>query len=169
MEQNQIIDEILKKIFSNKDIKEGYKELEEKLKSEKNNVDFCNKILTKLNISPFNEYLIKDSDPFKIYLYLFDKLRLCLSPDDEILFKIIISLFNIPASNEVNKLNIIIKKLKGEKLFIFKNYNKLLDKIVIPSLSKKDIAIQKEAYYLEQIIKEEIGLLFQKDKKFFAF
>ena len=70
-----------------------------------------------------------------------------------------------PASNEVNKLNIIIKKIKGEKLFIFNNYNKLLDSIVIPSLSKKDIAIQKEAYYLEQIIKEEIGILFQKEKK----
>ena len=165
MEQNKIIDEILKKIFSNNDIKEGYKALEEKLKSEKNKVELCNIILTKLNTSPFNEYLIKDSDPFKIHLYLFDKLRTCLYPDNEILFKILFSLFNIPASNEVNKLNIIIKKLKGEKLFIFKNYNKLLDSIVIPSLSKKDIAIQKEAYYLEQIIKEEIGILFQKEKK----
>ena len=72
-------------------------------------------------------------------------------------------MFIFPHPNEMDKVNNIIKIIKDEKIFILKNFDKLLNKIIIPLITKNEEPIKTIGYYLDQIVKDGIGSLFQKN------
>ena len=78
----------------------------------------------------------------------------------DIFFEIIFAVYKIKL-NGVNKVNIIIEIIKGEKIFMIKHFDKIVENIIISLLSEKEITKRNEGYYLDQIIKAGIGSLFQ--------
>lgn len=138
--------------------------LEEQIDSIQNKkFEYCKRLFQKLKESPFNSYVIHDEISIKIYQHLFDILenRVELSISEPIYLDIIFSLYAVHKLENLNTFTILIQILKDENIFISKNFSKLLDNLVIPLLSEKDITLRNNGYYLDQIIKDEIGSLFK--------
>ena len=158
------INEILKLLFNKYNQNKGYEKLENHLiKGEIYPIKCAKKILLKISIDPMKQYLMRDGNSIKIYFSLFKILKkVLINFDNNIFFDIIESIFLIDLK-ELNKMNIIIEIIKGEKIFMLKHFDKLLNKIVIPLLLKEEVNQRNEGYYLDQVIKVGIGSLFQKD------
>ena len=166
METNNTIDRqiyILLNLIADKNHEEtGYKQLGKYLNGSKKPKEDCKIFLIKLLDMQFRKYA--ETNLFKIYKFLFNKMKnIKLSLDDDIFFTIINSLFIFPHPNEIDKVNTIIKIIKDEKIFILKNFDKLLNKIIIPLITKNEEPIKTIGYYLDQIVKDGIGSLFQKN------
>ena len=156
------INEILK-LFFNKYSQDGNEKLEELLINKIYSIDYTKLILDKISAEPFIQYLTKDGNSIKIYFFLFKILKKAeINLSDNIYFEIIESIFKINLK-ELNKVNIIVEIIKGEKIFMIEHFSKLLNKIVIQLLLKGEINKRKEGYYLDQVIKAGIGSLFQKE------
>ena len=156
------INEILK-LFFNKYSEEGYEKLEQLLFDKNYSIQYTSYILSTISKYPFDQYLIKDGNSIKIYFFLFKILKKSdIKLNNNIFFEIIESIFKINLK-ELNKLNIIVEIIKGEKIFMIEHFNKLLNNIVIQLLLKEEINKKKEGYYLDQVIKAGIGSLFQKE------
>ena len=127
--------------------------------------DYCKKIFKKLNESPFKSYVIHDEISIRIYAHLFDilknKVKVEYNIKEPIYFDIIHSLYTILKLENLNAFKILIQTLKDENIFILKNFSKLINELIIPLLSEKDITLRNNGFYLDQIIKDEIGSLFQ--------
>ena len=127
--------------------------------------DYCKKIFKKLNESPFKSYVIHDEISIRIYAHLFDilknKVKVEYDIKEPIYFDIIHSLYTILKLENLNAFKILIQILKDENIFILKNFSKLINELIIPLLSEKDITLRNNGFYLDQIIKDEIGSLFQ--------
>ena len=127
--------------------------------------DYCKKIFKKLNESPFKSYVIHDEISIRIYAHLFDilknKVKVEYDIKEPIYFDIIHSLYTILKLENLNAFKILIQTLKDENIFILKNFSKLINELIIPLLSEKDITLRNNGFYLDQIIKDEIGSLFQ--------
>jgi hypothetical protein len=156
------INEILK-LFFNKYSQDGNEKLEELLINKIYSIDYTKLILDKISAEPFIQYLTKDGNSIKIYFFLFKILKKAeIHLSENIYFEIIESIFKINLK-ELNKVNIIVEIIKGEKIFMIEHFSKLLNKIVIQLLLKGEINKRKEGYYLDQVIKAGIGSLFQKE------
>ena len=131
--------------------------------------DYCKKIFKKLNESPFKSYVIHDEISIRIYAHLFDilknKVKVEYNIKEPIYFDIIHSLYTILKLENLNAFKILIQTLKDENIFILKNFSKLINELIIPLLSEKDITLRNNGFYLDQIIKDEIGSLFQNGDK----
>ena len=127
--------------------------------------DYCKKIFKKLNESPFKSYVIHDEISIRIYAHLFDilknKVKVEYDIKEPIYFDIIHSLYTILKLENLNAFKILIQILKDENIFILRNFSKLINELIIPLLSEKDITLRNNGFYLDQIIKDEIGSLFQ--------
>ena len=127
--------------------------------------DYCKRIFKKLNESPFKSYVIHDEISIRIYAHLFDilknKVKVEYDIKEPIYFDIIHSLYTILKLENLNAFKILIQILKDENIFILKNFSKLINELIIPLLSEKDITLRNNGFYLDQIIKDEIGSLFQ--------
>ena len=127
--------------------------------------DYCKKIFKKLNESPFKSYVIHDEISIRIYAHLFDilknKVKVEYDIKEPIYFDIIHSLYTILKLENLNAFKILIQTLKDENIFILRNFSKLINELIIPLLSEKDITLRNNGFYLDQIIKDEIGSLFQ--------
>ena len=127
--------------------------------------DYCKRIFKKLNESPFKSYVIHDEISIRIYAHLFDilknKVKVEYDIKEPIYFDIIHSLYTILKLENLNAFKILIQTLKDENIFILKNFSKLINELIIPLLSEKDITLRNNGFYLDQIIKDEIGSLFQ--------
>ena len=127
--------------------------------------DYCKRIFKKLNESPFKSYVIHDEISIRIYAHLFDilknKVKVEYNIKEPIYFDIIHSLYTILKLENLNAFKILIQTLKDENIFILKNFSKLINELIIPLLSEKDITLRNNGFYLDQIIKDEIGSLFQ--------
>ena len=164
MESEENIYKLLMKYFDKKNKGKQKTILEEQIDSMKNEakVDYCKRLLKRLKESPFNSYVIRDETSIKIYPYLFYILKNKAIKSDEPLFiDIICSLHNMQKLEKLKSFNILVQILKDEKKFILIYFSQLLDKLVIPLLSEKDIKIRNNGYYLDQIIKDGIGNLFK--------
>ena len=131
--------------------------------------DYCKRIFKKLNESPFKSYVIHDEISIRIYAHLFDilknKVKVEYNIKEPIYFDIIHSLYTILKLENLNVFKILIQTLKDENIFILKNFSKLINELIIPLLSEKDITLRNNGFYLDQIIKDEIGSLFQNGDK----
>ena len=131
--------------------------------------DYCKKIFKKLNESPFKSYVIHDEISIRIYAHLFDilknKVKVEYNIKEPIYFDIIHSLYTILKLENLNAFKILIQTLKDENIFILRNFSKLINELIIPLLSEKDITLRNNGFYLDQIIKDEIGSLFQNGDK----
>ena len=131
--------------------------------------DYCKRIFKKLNESPFKSYVIHDEISIRIYAHLFDilknKVKVEYNIKEPIYFDIIHSLYTILKLENLNAFKILIQTLKDENIFILKNFSKLINELIIPLLSEKDITLRNNGFYLDQIIKDEIGSLFQNGDK----
>ena len=127
--------------------------------------DYCKRIFKKLNESPFKSYVIHDEISIRIYAHLFDilknKVKVEYDIKEPIYFDIIHSLYTILKLENLNAFKILIQILKDENIFILKNFSKLINELIIPLLSEKDITLRNNGFYLDQIIKDEIGSSFQ--------
>jgi len=127
--------------------------------------DYCKRIFKKLNESPFKSYVIHDEISIRIYAHLFDilknKVKVEYNIKEPIYFDIIHSLYTILKLENLNAFKILIQTLKDENIFILRNFSKLINELIIPLLSEKDITLRNNGFYLDQIIKDEIGSLFQ--------
>ena len=166
METEENISKLLMKYFDKKNKGKQKTILEEEIASiiENNKkVEYCKRLLEKLKESPFNSYVIRDETTIKIYPYLFYilKNKFAIDTCDPLFFDIISSLHNMQKLAKLKSFNILVQILKDEKKFILIYFSQLLDKLVIPLLSEKDIKIRNNGYYLDQIIKDGIGNLFK--------
>ena len=131
--------------------------------------DYCKRIFKKLNESPFKSYVIHDEISIRIYAHLFDilknKVKVEYNIKEPIYFDIIHSLYTILKLENLNAFKILIQTLKDENIFILRNFSKLINELIIPLLSEKDITLRNNGFYLDQIIKDEIGSLFQNGDK----
>ena len=131
--------------------------------------DYCKRIFKKLNESPFKSYVIHDEISIRIYAHLFDilknKVKVKYDIKEPIYFDIIHSLYTILKLENLNAFKILIQTLKDENIFILRNFSKLINELIIPLLSEKDITLRNNGFYLDQIIKDEIGSLFQNGDK----
>ena len=131
--------------------------------------DYCKRIFKKLNESPFKSYVIHDEISIRIYAHLFDilknKVKVEYNIKEPIYFDIIHSLYTILKLENLNAFKILIQILKDENIFILRNFSKLINELIIPLLSEKDITLRNNGFYLDQIIKDEIGSLFQNGDK----
>ena len=140
----------------------GFQQLEKYLFKSKMPIECCYIILKKLLKDPFIKYA--GNNLFKIYNFLFNQMKnIKLNFDNGIFFSIIDSLFKFPKANEINKTDYIIKIIINEKMFILKNFDKLLNKIIIPLIIKNEEPIKNIGYYLDQIVKDGIGSIFQEN------
>ena len=140
----------------------GFQQLEKYLFKSKMPSECCYIILKKLLKDPFIKYA--GNNLFKIYNFLFNQMKnIKLNFDNGIFFSIIDSLFKFPKANEINKTDYIIKIIINEKMFILKNFDKLLNKIIIPLIIKNEEPIKNIGYYLDQIVKDGIGSIFQEN------
>ena len=158
------INGILNLLFNKYNQNKGYEKLEEHLIKEEKNPILCVKnILLKISKEPWKQNLMRDGNSIKIYFSLFKILKKALIYLDNNIFFVIIESVFIIELKELNKINIIVEIIKGEKIFILKHFDKLLNRIVIPLLLKEEIKHRNEGYYLDQVIKAGIGCLFQKN------
>ena len=165
MESEENIYKLLMKYFDKKNKGKQKTILEEQIDSIKvgKRVEYCKRLLKRLKESPFNSYVIRDETSIKIYPYLFYilKNKCAIKSDEPLFFDIIYSLHNMQKLEKLKSFNILVQILKDEKKFILKYFSELLDKLVIPLLSEKDMKLRNNGYYLDQIIKDGIGNLFQ--------
>ena len=167
--EDERIKKLLTNYFNKNNKGKQYKILEEEISSIKKNkiINYCTKILSKLEKSPFNRYATKEESSLKIYQYLFGVLKNKINLDEKIFFEIINTLYNFFKSEKINPFNTLVQTLKEENIFLLKNFPKLMNDIIIPLISKKDEAKKKDAYYLDQIIKDGIGSIFLNDNEEF--
>ena len=159
------LNKILKLFFNKYHKEEGYNQLNDYLDKEKEQIECVKNILKKISNYPFNQYLTRDVNSFKIYFFLFKKLKSPnISIGENIFFDIINSIFKID-SLELNKINIIIEIIKGENFFMLQHFDKILDEIIIKLLLEESSNKIKEGYYLDQIIKEGIESLYYNNKE----
>ena len=164
------LNKILKLLFNKYNIKEGYDNLYYHLSKEKKSnkcVTCVKNILEKISKNPFNQYLFRDGNSFIIYYSLFKALKSIQTNQitdigNYIFFEIINSIFKID-SLELNKVNIIIEIIKGEEFFMLQHFENIFEKIIIQLLLEKQPNKIKEGYYLDQILKEGIESLYQKN------
>ena len=166
METEENISKLLMKYFDKKNKGKQKTILEEQIASINENekkVEYCKRLLKGLKESPFNSYVIRDDTSIKIYPYLFYilKNKFAIDTSEPIFFDIIYSLHNMQKLAKLKSFNILVQILKDEKKFILIYFRELLDKLVIPLLSEKDMKLRNNGYYLDQIIKDGIGNLFQ--------
>lgn len=176
-DEKRIINNILKLIFEKSQESIGYQKLEERIKNKTKDLNHKEKEevfqnyfhLIKTEIfdakSPYKQQIFHgDMKIFYSLFYIFKSSGLNI--DNNLFLSIIEPLFEFFQKKDTKlvrySVNTIIKILKGNKFFILKYFNNIFDKLIILIL-RKEIEVRNCGYFLDEIMKNDIGSIFQED------
>ena len=105
----------------------------------------------------------------KIFFSLFNIFKSTgISTENNLFLSIIEPLFDFFQKKDVKivrySVNIVIKIIRENKYFILKFFNNIFDKLIILVL-RKEIEVRNCGYFLDEIMKNDIGSIFQENYK----
>ena len=145
-------------------IKKNYKGNSQKEKEEYL-IKFLHIIKTEIFESQYKKYIIHgDMTIFYSIFCMFKSLG--LNNEHILFFEVIEPLFEFFQKKDgkivCTSVNILIKMIRGNKNFILKYFNYIFDKLIILIL-RKEIEIRNSGYFLDEIMKNDIGTIFQEN------
>ena len=145
-------------------IKKNYKGNNQKEKEEYL-IKFLHIIKTEILESQYKKYIIHgDMTIFYSIFCMFKSLG--LNNDQILFFELIEPLFEFFQKKDgkivCTSVSILIKMIRGNKNFILEYFNYIFDKLIILIL-RKEIEIRNSGYYLDEIMKNDIGTIFQEN------
>ena len=171
--KEKYIEYLLKLIFEKSQENKGFKKLEEviqknykgnnKKEKEESLTKIVNIILSKMLDVQFKKYIIHSD--MTIFYSLFCMIKSTgLNQEHNLFFKLLEPLLEFFQKKDVNlvccSVNIVIKIIRGNKNFIFNYFEKIFDKLIILML-RKEIEVRNIGYFLDEILKNDIGTFFQ--------
>ena len=173
MEKEKYIECLLKLIFEKSQETKGFQKLEQVIQKnykgdnqkekEESLTKIVNIILSKMLDVQFKKYIIHSD--MTIFYSLFCMIKSTgLNQEHSLFFKLIEPLLEFFQKKDVNivccSVNIVIKIIRGNKNFILNYFEKIFDKLIILIL-RKEIEVRNIGYFLDEILKNDIGTLFQ--------
>ena len=149
-------------------IKKSYKIDNLKEKEREESLNRCLRIIKAEMLDPqFKKYIIHGD--MKIYYSLFYMFKSTgLNIEHNIFFELIEPLLEFVVKKDTKivccSLNIILKIIKENKFFMLKYFNKIYDKLMIVIL-RKELEVRNSGYYLDEIMKNNIGIIFHENSE----
>ena len=175
IEEKRYINHLLKLIFEKSQETLGFQKLEKLIKKnykgntqkekEDSLLKFFHIIKTEMFDSQYKKYIIHGD--MTIFYSLFCMFKSTgINSEHNLFFELIEPLFEFFQKKDGKivccSVNILIKIIRGNKNFILNYFNSIFDKLIILIL-RKEIEIRNSGYFLDEIMKNDIGIIFQEN------
>ena len=172
-DKKRLINRVLKQIFEKSQETLGFQNLEKLIKKnykgdnqkekEESLANFSKLIISEMLDSQFKKYIIHGD--MSIFYSLFCTYKsLGVNNEYSLFMGLLDPLFDFFQKKDAkvvcSSVNVVIKIIRGNKYFMLKNFNKIFKNLMILIL-RKEIEIRNCGYFLDEIMKNDFGTIFQ--------